>query len=69
MSKDIKSADDWFGEFDQIREGIAKTRSVVEGFAKWVWDNVVAKDVIPQRMPSEVSDALAAFDQELCAIA
>jgi len=45
MNGDIRSADDWGGEFDHIRESIAKARSVVEGLAKWVWDNVVAKDV------------------------
>ena len=69
MSRDIKSADGWSGEFDQIRESIEKSRSVMEGFAKWIWDNVVAKDVIPPRMPSEVSHGLAALDQELRAIA
>ena len=30
MSRDIKSADEWFGEFDRIREGIAKIRSVLK---------------------------------------
>lgn len=65
MNGDIRSALDWSGEFDHIRESIAKARSVVEGLAKWVWDNVVAKDVIPQQMPAEVSEALTALDQEL----
>lgn len=65
MNGDIRSADDWSGEFDHIRESIAKARSVVEGLAKWVWDNVVAKDVIPPQMPAEVSEALTALDQEL----
>ncbi|MEI6269659.1 MAG: hypothetical protein WCP01_12325 [Methylococcaceae bacterium] len=69
MRRDIKSADDWFGEFHQIQEGIAKTRSTVEGLSKWVWDNVVAKDVIPPQMPSEVSEAIATLDQQLSVIA
>ena len=50
MNRDIKSVSDWFGEFNQIHESIAKTRSIVEGFAKWVGDN------------SEVSDALVKLD-------
>ena len=65
MSKDMKSADEWFGEFSKIGEKANNSRSIMDVFAKWVWDNVVAKDVIPHRMPSEVADALAELEQEL----
>lgn len=68
MSRDINSAYDWFGEFDQIHKKIDKIRYVMEGLAKCVRDNVAAKEVIPPRMPSGVSDALASLDQELRAI-
>ena len=54
MGKNIESADDWFREFDEIREGLAKARSVVEGLAK--------------QMPLEVSEVLATLDQELRSI-
>jgi hypothetical protein len=69
MSKDMKSADEWFGEFNKISDRLSKTRSIVDRFAKWIWANVVAEDVIPQRMPPELSNALAELDQELDAIA
>jgi hypothetical protein len=68
MSGNIRSADDWSREFNRICDSVATARSIVEGFAKWVWDNVVAKDVIPTQMPAEVSVALAALDQELRSI-
>jgi hypothetical protein len=68
MGKDIGSADDWHGEFERIHESVDRVRSVVEGIAKWIWDNVVAKDVFPPQMPPGVAEYLRVIDHELRSI-
>jgi hypothetical protein len=65
MSRDIKDADDWRPEFNKIEQNISDTQNIITALSKWIWNNVVAEDVIPPQMPSEVSEILTALDQKL----
>lgn len=45
-------------QLDEMKEALEVARTAVSGLQDWLWQNVVAHDVVPMEMPAEVSDLL-----------
>ena len=69
MSTDIRldkiGPGNWHQQFSDIHMSIEVAERFLKEISDWVWHNVVAEDVLPKQMPSEISEILNNLNQEL----
>ena len=43
---------------DDLKSAMMEIQHEISEIARWIWQNVVADDVFPQRLPEEISESL-----------
>jgi len=58
-------ATNWSSQFAKIKRCADEAEQLLVDIEKWVWNNVVGKDVIPHQMPEDVATLLSEIGKEL----